>query len=134
MVFVKRIVLISCIILISACANVTPEVITEVNKMVIPVMQSRDNSAKPDQKNISEVYSQNAEEINWLMVFLKSEYLNGTDKNDIFDVHSLAHKVYDSLSKLDEARLVNEQYFRDGNYEGLVGIKKMLITLKKSTQ
>lgn len=120
-------IIIICIAFVSACSSSTPEIVSKLNKTAIPVIKSPTASAKLKQEDLSTIYLKNANEINRLTVSLKSEYLQGTDRKDIFDVHSVAHQVYDSLTKLEQMKLVNDQYFQDRNYDGLV---KLSITLR----
>ncbi|EKY3917380.1 hypothetical protein RCI35_001219 [Enterobacter hormaechei] len=102
-----------------------------MNKTAIPVIQSPTASAKLKQEVLSSIYLENSRVINRLTVYLKAEYLQGTDRKDIFDVHSVAHQVYDSLTKVEQIKLVNDQYFQDGNYEGLVKLSTILRPFEK---
>ncbi|EPN4467021.1 hypothetical protein ACT0ZX_000277 [Yersinia enterocolitica] len=119
-------IILICIAFVSACSNSTPEIVSKLNKTAIPVIQSPTASAKLKQEVLSTTYLKNTSLINRLTVYLKSEYLQETDRKDIFDVHSVAHQVYDSLTKLEQMKLVNDQYFQDGNYEGLVKLSTTL--------
>ncbi|ELI8127156.1 hypothetical protein ACRRQX_001100 [Yersinia enterocolitica] len=119
-------IILICIAFVSACSSSTPEIVSKLNKTAIPVIQSPTASAKLKQEVLSTTYLKNTSLINRLTVYLKSEYLQETDRKDIFDVHSVAHQVYDSLTKLEQMKLVNDQYFQDGNYEGLVKLSTTL--------
>lgn len=121
-----RSIILICIAFVSACSSPTPGIVAKLNKISIPAIQPSAASAKPKQETLSSLYLKNRKEINRLNSYLKDEYLHGINKNDIFDVNSPAHQVYDSLTKLEQAKLVNEQYFQDGNYEGLVKLSNML--------
>ncbi|WNU99170.1 hypothetical protein RS584_15860 [Enterobacter sp. DTU_2021_1002640_1_SI_PRY_ASU_LCPMC_013] len=120
-----------CIAFVSACSSSTPEIVSNLNKTAIPVIQSPTSSAKIKQEVLSSIYLKNTSVINRLTVYLKAEYLQGTDRKDIFDVHSVAHQVYDSLTKLEQIKLVNDQYFQDGNYEGLVKLSTILRSFER---
>lgn len=44
----------------------------------------------------------------------------------ISDVHSLPYQVYISLTHLEQAGAINEQYFQENNTQGLIKVHEML--------
>ena len=73
----------------------------------------------------------NTQIIDNLTLNLKSEYLLDVKTAEIFDIHSQAHQVYQSLSRLDQMRMVNNFYLKEHNFTGL---QRVNISLQPLTQ
>jgi len=102
---------------LSACNTSPPSQLTHIDSVTIPVVANAKSSVKPAE--MASLHQENQHIIDNLTLSLKSEYLLDVKTAEIFDVHSQAHQVYMSLSKLDQFRMVNNFYFKEHNFAGL---------------
>ncbi len=110
---------------LSGCGNATPGIVSSLNQMQIPAVQP-DSDASFDKIRAHAIYTSNFSRMEKLTTQLKHDFLNDTRSRDIFDTHSVAHQVYRALTNIEQAQLVNEQYYQEGNLPGLQKIQTML--------
>ena len=77
------------------------------------------------------LHQKNKQIIDNVSFSLKTDYLLDVKTNDIFDVHSQTYRVYASLTKLDQMRLMNNYYLKEQN---IAGLQKMNDSLQSLTQ
>ena len=115
--------------LVGGCSNTTPEIVKDISRMQIPVVQP-DNGNKPTNfLEIKKHYSENSAEISQLQTHLKNNYINNADVRDMFDNHSMTHQVYVALTNLEQSGLLNTQYYNEGNDKGLTELHNTLTPL-----
>lgn len=122
----KMIFILISIFVTNACSNSTPEIVSSLTSLQIPVVQPLNNVTGKEQNKNASLYSLNAKDISDLTHLLKERYLKGTNKKDIFDNHSMSHQIYICLTNLEEAKIINEQYFNEGNSQGLKELHEKL--------
>ncbi|CAM6535608.1 hypothetical protein [Enterobacter intestinihominis] len=110
---------------LTSCSQREPNIISEVQSLQIPVVQ-KDNTQNNSEVILNAYHSKNTSDISNLTNFLKSIYINGSTKKDIFDNQSQAHQVYIALTNLEQAEMVNEQYYNDKNVKGIMALNGAL--------
>jgi len=126
MKYLKVAAVLTCVVLINACSQTTPDLVARLSKLQIPVVRPvavNDSTSRP---TATSLYKKNVAGINKLTALLKEQYLSNANSKDIFDVHSVSHQVYISLTNLEEASLINEQYYNENNTAGLMKLQEML--------
>ncbi|EQA1590693.1 hypothetical protein RBQ08_RS13105 [Enterobacter hormaechei] len=110
---------------LTSCSEKEPNLISELQSLQIPVIQ-KDNAPNNNEIVLNAYYSKNTSDIINLTTFLKRSYLNGSTKKEIFDNQSQAHQVYIALTNLEEADMVNKQYYNDKNVKGVMALNGAL--------
>lgn len=110
----------------SACSNPTPELVSNLVELQVPVVQPSSSPSSSDEQDLIATYQENEKILHALTNTLKKRYLTGTKAKDMFDVHSLSHQVYKSLTRLEEAGILNMQYYNERNAAGLNKLNKSL--------
>lgn len=131
--YMKKILVLAGISLVSACSNATPELVSGLGKLNIPVVQRTSSAPSPDERKVAAVYSDNERIIAELTALLKSRYLSDARPKDMFDVHSLSHEVYKSLTSLEQAGEINTQYYAEQNMAGLNKLNSALRPFEQET-
>jgi|MedtruStandDraft_1076414.scaffolds.fasta_scaffold00038_46 PBP1b-binding outer membrane lipoprotein LpoB len=121
------------VLLLTGCSTDVPEIVADINKMQVPVIQPPSVPVKADEQENTQLYQANVTEIKNIAGQLKTNYLLGVDQKEMFDDHSLSHQVYRSLTKLEEAERVNEYYYKEHNSTGLKRLNEMLQPIKNQT-
>jgi hypothetical protein len=101
--------------------------LTKIDSLEIPVVQNISSTTSPAE--MTSLHQENKSIIDNLTLTLKTDYLLDVKTADIFDDHSQAHQVYQTLSKLDQIRLVNNLYLKEKNMDGLVKVNSSLVSL-----
>jgi hypothetical protein len=114
-------------LLLTACSSTPPPMLTKIDSLEIPVVQNISSTTSPVE--MTSLHQENKSIIDNLTLTLKTDYLLDVKTADIFDNHSQAHQVYQTLSKLDQIRLVNNLYLKEKNMDGLVKVNSSLISL-----
>ncbi|WEJ85049.1 hypothetical protein [Kluyvera intermedia] len=114
-------------LLLTACSSTPPPMLTKIDSLEIPVVQNVASTTSPAE--MTSLHQENKSIIDNLTLTLKTDYLLDVKTADIFDDHSQAHQVYQTLSKLDQIRLVNNLYLKEKNMDGLVKVNSSLISL-----
>lgn len=114
--------------MLSGCGNSTPPLVSNINNMQIPVVPHQERAISSDNVRLHSVYASNLLEMSQMTSLLKQDFLTGTRTRDMFDSHSEAHQVYLALTNIEQAQMVNEQYYQEGNLLGLQKIQTMLET------
>lgn len=102
---------------LTACNSSPPDQLVKIDSLQIPVVQNEKSSVSPAE--MASLHQKNKQIIDNLTLNLKSEYLLDVKTAEIFDIHSEAHQVYQSLSRLDQMRMVNNFYLKENNFTGL---------------
>ena len=126
MIKINTILVIIVALATSGCATSVPDEVSRLSELQIPVVPpvfENENSEPVKQRHL---YSENAFIINTLQSKLKSTYLHGAQKRDIFDNNSMSHHVYIALANLEQGELINEQYLSEGNTRGLAQLHDAL--------
>lgn len=89
-------------------------------------MIQNDNTQEINQDALNAYHSKNTSDISNLTNYLKSHYVSGSAKNDIFDNQSQVHQAYIALTNLEQAGMVNEQYYIDKNVNGIMALNGAL--------
>lgn len=110
---------------LSSCSEKEPNLISELKSLQIPVIH-KNNAHNDNEIVLNTYYSKNISDISNLTEFLKRSYLNGSAKKEIFDNQSQAHQVYIALTNLEEAEMVNKQYYTDKNVKGVMALNGAL--------
>ncbi|MEZ2583074.1 hypothetical protein AB2B46_07990 [Kluyvera intermedia] len=114
-------------LLLTACSSTPPPMLTKIDSLEIPVVQNISSTTSPAE--MTSLHQENKSIIDNLTLTLKTDYLLDVKTADIFDNHSQAHQVYQTLSKLDQIRLVNNLYLKEKNMDGLVKVNSSLVSL-----
>lgn len=114
-------------LLLTACSSTPPPMLTKIDSLEIPVVQNVSSTTSPAE--MTSLHQKNKSIIDNLTLTLKTDYLLDVKTADIFDDHSQAHQVYQTLSKLDQIRLVNNFYLKEKNMDGLVKVNSSLVSL-----
>lgn len=114
-------------LLLTACSSTPPPMLTKIDSLEIPVVQNVSSTTSPAE--MTSLHQKNKSIIDNLTLTLKTDYLLDVKTADIFDDHSQAHQVYQTLSKLDQIRLVNNFYLKEKNMDGLVKVNNSLASL-----
>lgn len=114
-------------LLLTACSSTPPPMLTKIDSLEIPVVQNVASTTSPTE--MTSLHQENKSIIDNLTLTLKTDYLLDVKTADIFDNHSQAHQVYQTLSKLDQIRLVNNLYLKEKNMDGLVKVNSSLVSL-----
>lgn len=114
-------------LLLTACSSTPPPMLTKIDSLEIPVVQNVSSTTSPAE--MTSLHQKNKSIIDNLTLTLKTDYLLDVKTADIFDDHSQAHQVYQTLSKLDQIRLVNNLYLKEKNMDGLVKVNSSLVSL-----
>ncbi|MFU0913039.1 hypothetical protein [Kluyvera intermedia] len=114
-------------LLLTACSSTPPPMLTKIDSLEIPVVQNISSTTSPVE--MTSLHQENKSIIDNLTLTLKTDYLLDVKTADIFDDHSQAHQVYQTLSKLDQIRLVNNLYLKEKNMDGLVKVNSSLVSL-----
>lgn len=114
-------------LLLTACSSTPPPMLTKIDSLEIPVVQNISSTTSPVE--MTSLHQENKSIIDNLTLTLKTDYLLDVKTADIFDNHSQAHQVYQTLSKLDQIRLVNNLYLKEKNMDGLVKVNSSLASL-----
>jgi hypothetical protein len=114
-------------LLLTACSSTPPPMLTKIYSLEIPVVQNISSTTSPVE--MTSLHQENKSIIDNLTLTLKTDYLLDVKTADIFDNHSQAHQVYQTLSKLDQIRLVNNLYLKEKNMDGLVKVNSSLVSL-----
>lgn len=114
-------------LLLTACSSTPPPMLTKIDSLEIPVVQNISSTTSPAE--MTSLHQENKSIIDNLTLTLKTDYLLDVKTADIFDDHSQAHQVYQTLSKLDQIRLVNNLYLKEKNMDGLVKVNSSLVSL-----
>lgn len=114
-------------LLLTACSSTPPPILTKIDSLEIPVVQNISSTTSPVE--MTSLHQENKSIIDNLTLTLKTDYLLDVKTADIFDDHSQAHQVYQTLSKLDQIRLVNNLYLKEKNMDGLVKVNSSLVSL-----
>lgn len=114
-------------LLLTACSSTPPPILTKIDSLEIPVVQNISSTTSPVE--MTSLHQENKSIIDNLTLTLKTDYLLDVKTADIFDNHSQAHQVYQTLSKLDQIRLVNNLYLKEKNMDGLVKVNSSLVSL-----
>ncbi|MEZ2600929.1 hypothetical protein [Kluyvera intermedia] len=114
-------------LLLTACSSTPPPMLTKIDSLEIPVVQNISSTTSPVE--MTSLHQENKSIIDNLTLTLKTDYLLDVKTADIFDNHSQAHQVYQTLSKLDQIRLVNNLYLKEKNMDGLVKVNSSLVSL-----
>lgn len=110
----------------TACSHSTPEVVSSLSELHFPVIPPSSLPVSQEQEKITRVYLSNRQMVGDLTSFLKNKYLKGAKKEDMFDTHSLSHKIYISLTNLERTGLINQYYYNEKNMEGLRKVQESL--------
>ena len=127
MKILKLIITLIMICIISACSSKNPAIVSDLVALQIPVVPPSAYDANTNNSAVKDLYLSNEKIIFNLTSMLKERYLTDTKKKDMFDTHSLSHQVYVALTKLEEAGMVNHQYFDDKNVAGLHKLNEKLV-------
>lgn len=114
-------------LLLTACSSTPPPMLTKIDSLEIPVVQNISSTTSPVE--MTSLHQENKSIIDNLTLTLKTDYLLDVKTADIFDNHSQVHQVYQTLSKLDQIRLVNNLYLKEKNMDGLVKVNSSLVSL-----
>lgn len=112
---------------LTACSAEKPETLSHIDRLQIPVVPQGQSPAQPAE--LTPLYQQNERIIDNVTAELKTNYLQNVKTQEIFDIHSEAHQVYNALSKLDQMRLINGYYLKERNVDGLRRVNGSLQTL-----
>lgn len=110
---------------LASCSHKEPDIISELKSLQIPVIQ-KDNAHDDNPVVLKAYHSKNISDINNLTDFLKTRYVNGSAQKDIFDNLSQVHQVYIAMTNLEQAGMVNEQYYNDNNIKGIMALNEAL--------
>ncbi|HEE1235115.1 TPA: hypothetical protein ACUIW5_004898 [Klebsiella pneumoniae] len=125
MKFIKISSVLLTALLSTSCSQKENNLISELQSLQIPVIQ-KDNNQNNNESILNTYHTKNTSDISNLTNFLKSTYINGSTKKDIFDNQSQAHHAYIALASLEQAGMVNEQYFNDKNLKGIMALNGVL--------
>lgn len=114
---------------LTACSSAPPETLSKIDALQVPVVQSGPATGSPEQAQA--LYQQNKQTLDTVSQALKAEYLQDVKPKEIFDLHSQAHQVYVSLSKLDEVDQINRYYLQHQNISGLQKVNDSLKSLEQ---
>ncbi|MFU0881972.1 hypothetical protein ACM26M_12095 [Kluyvera cryocrescens] len=114
---------------LTACNSSPSDQLVKIVSLRIPVVQNEKSSVPVAE--MASLHQKNKQIIDNLTLNLKSEYLLDVKTAEIFDIHSQAHQVYQSLSRLDQMRMVNNFYLKEHNFTGL---QRVNISLQPLTQ
>lgn len=129
MKWVNVFMILLCSISMVSCSDSTPNLVYQLKTLQIPVVQSKANDEKNNIALLNSLHSKNTLQINALTGFLKNSYIKNSKSKEIFDTHSLTHQVYTGLTNLEQARMINEQYYNDKNIQGILALNKVLSPL-----
>ena len=116
----------SALFLLSGCSANTPTKVEQINSMHIPLILPGEKSPPIQTSHIASLYQTNKQDIDTLTSRLKKQYLQDVKIQEIFEMDSDVQPVYASLSKLEQLEMVNHQYLKDKNAEGLAQIHARL--------
>ncbi|MBA7933516.1 MAG: hypothetical protein P0Y63_07590 [Klebsiella huaxiensis] len=125
----RKLSLVMLATMLTACSSQPPKTLTKIDALHIPVVQN--NPIASDPVATTMLHQKNKQIIDNVSFSLKTDYLLDVKTNDIFDVHSQTYRVYASLTKLDQMRLMNNYYLKEQN---IAGLQKMNDSLQSLTQ
>lgn len=82
-------------LLLTACSSTPPPMLTKIDSLEIPVVQNVSSTTSPAE--MTSLHQENKSIIDNLTLTLKTDYLLDVKTADIFDDHSQAHQVYQTL-------------------------------------
>lgn len=116
----------SVLMLLSGCSTNKPSNVDQINTMHIPLVLPGNNTPAPPTSHIASLYNTNKNDIFILTGRLKKQYLQDVKTKEIFEMDSDIQPVFASLSKLEQMEMINQQYLKDQNLEGLQQIHATL--------
>lgn len=124
-----KVVIIAGMLGLAGCSShSSPETVDTLNTLQVPVIN---NSAPapapaPESSTVVNYFQDNSVLISKLSQSLKANYLQDTDKRDVFNKDSEAYQVYGALTKLEQMSSMNDVYRKENNIAGLQEINKLL--------
>lgn len=119
----------SSLVWLTACSHSPPDQVEKINQMQIPLVLPEAQSPTVSIAHITSIYNNNKQQIDSLTKALKKQYLGNVETKEIFEMDSHIQPVYASLSKLEEMSMVNQQYLKEKNEEGLNKIHLALTSI-----
>ncbi len=115
--------------ILSGCSTNTPDKVEQINHMRIPLTLPGEKSPPLQTSHIAALFNANKYDIALLTGSLKNQYLQDVNTKEIFEMDSDVQPVYASLSKLEQLGMVNQQYLKDRNEDGLAQIHASLASI-----
>lgn len=96
-----------------------PGILQKIDSLQVPIVQNHQQDLPPNKISFNYLHYDNRCTIEHLSFYLKQEFLQNVNIREIFDSNSQIHQVYNSLSKLDKIKLINNHYLEERNIAGL---------------
>ena len=94
-------------------------ILQKIDSLQVPIVQNYQQDLAPNKISFNYLHYDNRCTIEHLSFYLKQEFLQDVNIREIFDSSSQTHQVYNSLSKLDKIKLINNHYLEERNISGL---------------
>lgn len=125
-IFVRILTITFIAVVITACSTSHMGLVSKLCLVEMPDVESSLSGNGMSKDKLLDLHLKNIKIIDGLTYILKNKYLQKSNQKSVFDVHSLTNRVYISMSKLEQARLINEQYYQDGNAQGIKALYRTL--------
>ncbi len=125
-----KVVIIAGMLGLAGCSShSSPETVDTLNTLQVPVINNSAPAPAPESSTVVNYFQDNSVLISKLSQSLKANYLQDTDKRDVFNKDSEAYQVYGALTKLEQMSSMNDVYRKENNIAGLQEINKLLKTI-----
>ena len=104
-------------------------ILRKIDSLQVPIIQNHPQDLAPNKISFNYLHYDNRCTIEHLSFYLRQEFLQNVNLSEIFDSSSQVHQVYNSLSKLDKIKLINNQYLEERNISGLRKLSDSLNTI-----
>lgn len=104
-------------------------ILRKIDSLQVPIIQNHPQDLVANKISFNYLHYDNRCTIEHLSFYLRQEFLQNVNLSEIFDSSSQVHQVYNSLSKLDKIKLINNQYLEERNISGLRKLSDSLNTI-----
>lgn len=114
---------------LTPCEEVSRKILMKIEMLQVPIIKCEAEDTSQNQSNMGYLHHRNKYTIKQIQDYLKKEFLNNIDIEEIFDSESTTYKVYSLLSKLDKIQPINSYYLQEANMSGLQHLSSALNSL-----
>lgn len=114
---------------LTPCEEISRKILMKIEMLQVPIIKCKAEDTSQNQSNMRYLHHRNKYTIKQIQDYLKKEFLNNIDIEEIFDSESKTYKVYSLLSKLDKIQPINSYYLQEANMSGLQHLSSALNSL-----
>lgn len=101
------------------CKKTPRCILTKIERLHVPIVHNKQQIKAENKISLNYLHYDNKCTIEYIAFYIKQKFLQHINIDELFDNDSQIYKTYNSLTKLDKIKVVNNQYLADQNISGL---------------